>query len=345
MDAKDSDLPQSFSQFSSAQKLAALLLILDTENAAQIMKSLEEHELESVSSEMTKFKTISQDLQTEVLSEFSAVAVEAVSAVSVKSDNVQHLLEKSIGAVRASNILSRVMPTRKPASAMQRMLEMDARHIFNQLRNEQPQTIAMIASYLAPDKTSQLLSLMQPELRDQVIERLAGMSPTSIEVVENVVEVLHRKLANNNRVSALNQTGGAKQAAQVLNAMPKTVSKSILDSLKERNPELGQAVLQKMFTFEELEGLDSKVLQKIFQNIELSVLTVALKGANEKLTNKLLSCLSKRAAESVREEISFLGAVKLRQIEGAQAQIIEAVRKLESEGEIDLDEMRMAAQT
>jgi flagellar motor switch protein FliG len=143
----------------------------------------------------------------------------------------------------------------------------------------------------------------------------------------------------------LNQTGGAKQAAQVLNAMPKTVSKSILDSLKERNPELGQAVLQKMFTFEELEGLDSKVLQKIFQNIELSVLTVALKGANEKLTNKLLSCLSKRAAESVREEISFLGAVKLRQIEGAQAQIIEAVRKLESEGEIDLDEMRMAAQT
>src|SRR5205814_1935451 len=100
---------------------------------------------------------------------------------------------KSVGLFRASDIMCRVMPTRTPASAMQRILEMDARHIFNQLRNEQPQTIAMVASYLAPDKTSQLLSLMRPELREQVIERLASMSPTSIDVVENVVEVLHRK--------------------------------------------------------------------------------------------------------------------------------------------------------
>ncbi len=339
---KDSEIPQSFALFTSSQKLAALLLILDTDNAAQILRQLDEHELEAVSSEMTKFKTISQTLQNDILNEFSTVAVDAVSAVSVKSDSVQHLLEKSVGSSRASTIMGRVMPSRTPASAMQRILEMDARHIFNQLRSEQPQTIAMIASYLTPDKTSQLLSLMQPEQRDLVIERLASMSPTSVEVVENVVEMLHRKFTTN-RVHTMNQTGGAKQAAQVLNAMPKDVSKSILDSLKERNPELGEAVLQKMFTFDELEMLDSKILQKIFQNIEISSLTVALKGASEKLTNKLLSCLSKRAAESVREEISFLGAVKAKQIEAAQAQIIEAVRKLESEGEIDLEEMRMTA--
>jgi flagellar motor switch protein FliG len=171
---------------------------------------------------------------------------------------------------------------------------------------------------------------------------LAAMSPTSIEVVENVVEVLHRKFANN-RVRALNQTGGAKAAAQVLNAMPKLLSKSILESLKERNPELSQLVLQKMFTFEDLERLDSKILQKILQAVESRTLTVALKGASEKVSQKLLSCLSKRAAESVREEITFLGAVKAKEIEAAQTQVIAAVRQLESEGEIEIEETATAA--
>jgi flagellar motor switch protein FliG len=338
----DSPIPQDFSQFTNAQKLAGLLLILDAENATQIMKQLDEHDLEAVSSEMAKFRTISRDLQANILNEFSDVAVDAVSAISVKTESLQNLLEKSVGMSRASNIMGRVVPSRTPVSAMQRMLEMDARHIFNHLRYERPQTIAMITSYLTPEKSSQLLSLMQPELRDQVVEKLASMSPISIEVVENVVGMLHSKLANN-RVQTLNQTGGAKAAAQVLNAMPKTVSKSILDTLKERNPDLSQAVLQKMFTFDDLERLDSKILQKILQSIESRTLTVALKGASEKVSKKLLSCLSKRAAESVREEISFLGALKVKEIEAAQAQVIAGVRQLETEGEIDLEEVPAGA--
>lgn len=338
----ESSLPHDFTQFSQPQKLAGLLLILDPENASQIMKQLEERDLEAVSTEMTKFRTISRELQAFILSEFSGVAVDAVSAVSVKMDSVQQLLEKSVGAFRASNIMGRVQPTRTPVSAMQRMLEMDARHIFNQLRYERPQTIAMVASYLTPEKCSQLLSLMPPEQRDLVVERLASMAPTSIEVVENVVEVLHQKFAHN-RVRTMNQTGGAKAAAQVLNALPKTVSKSILDSLKERNPDLSQLVLQKMFTFDDLERLDSKILQRILQAVETRTLTVALKGAGEKVSQKLLSCLSKRAAESVREEISFLGALKAKEIEAAQTQVIAAVRQLETEGEIDLEEVQATA--
>jgi len=338
----ESSLPSDFSQYNNTQKLAGLLLILDPENATHILKQLDPHDLESVSSEMAKFRTISRELQSAILGEFSGVAVDAVSAISVRTESVQQLLEKSVGMFRASDIMGRLQPTRTPASAMERMLEMDARHIFNQLRYERPQTIAIIASYLTPEKCSQLLSLMPGEQRDQVVERLASMSPTSVEVVENIVEVLHRKFANN-RVRALNQTGGAKAAAQVLNAMPKPLSKSILDSIKERNPELSQAVLQKMFTFDDLERLDAKVLQKILQTVESRTLTVALKGAGEKVSQKLLSCLSKRAAESVREEISFLGAIKAKEIEAAQAQIIEVVRQLEAEGEIDFEEMTAGA--
>jgi flagellar motor switch protein FliG len=141
----------------------------------------------------------------------------------------------------------------------------------------------------------------------------------------------------------MNQTGGAKAAAQVLNVMPKPLSKEVLNALKERNPELGAAVLQKMFTFEDLERLDAKILQKILQTVDSRMLTVALKGASEKVSRKLLSCLSKRAAEAVREEISFLGALKAKEIEGAQAQVIEVVRQLESEGEIELEELTAGA--
>jgi flagellar motor switch protein FliG len=338
----DSHLPADFSQFTNTQKLAGLLLILDPENATHIMKQLDPRDLETVSSEMAKFRTISRELQSAILAEFSGVAVDAVSAISVRTESVQQLLEKSVGMFRASDIMGRLQPTRTPASAMERILEMDARHIFNQLRYERPQTIAIIASYLTPEKCSELLSLMPGEQRDLVIERLASMAPTSVEVVENIVEVLHRKFASN-RVRALNQTGGAKAAAQVLNALPKPLSKSILDSIKERNPELSQAVLQKMFTFDDLERLDAKVLQKILQTVESRTLTVALKGAGEKVSQKLLSCLSKRAAESVREEISFLGAIRAKEIEAAQTQIIEVVRQLESEGEIDFEEMTAGA--
>ena len=181
--------------------------------------------------------------------------------------------------------------------------------------------------------------MLSPELHEQVIERLATLAPTSVEVVAHVAEVLQHKFANN-RTQPLNQTGGVKAAAQVLNALPKNLSKSILISLKERNSELGEAVREKMFTFEELEQLDSKALQKLLQAVDMQTLTVALKTASEKLKNKLLSCISKRAAESVREEMQFMGPIKLREIDAAQSKIIEVVRQLESEGEIDLEELR-----
>jgi flagellar motor switch protein FliG len=222
---------------------------------------------------------------------------------------------------------------------MQQIVEMDTRQVFNVLRHEQLQTVALVVSYLPPDKASQMLSLVRPDLRGKVIERLATLAPTSIEVVESVAEELHRKLAGN-RVQALNHTGGVKAAAQVLNALPKAVADSILDALKERNSELGEEVLKKMLTFEELQGLNSKTLQKIMQEVDMRTLAVALKSAGDGLKTALLSCISKRAAENVREEISFLGALKAKEIEDAQSEIISTVRRLEGDGEIDLDEIR-----
>lgn len=329
------------SKLTKIQKFAAFLLIINAESAANVMKQLSEEELEAVYSEMTKFPTIGLNLQREILEEFSPVAVEAGTAINTGAEKVQGLLEKSVGSFRASNLLSRHSAGRPPAAALQHIMEMDVRHIFNQLRYEQPQTVALVLSYLAPDKAAQLISLLRPELRDPVIERLATMAPTSVEVVESVVEVLHHKFAHG-QASALNQTGGIKATAQLLNALPKNISKSVVVSLEERNADLSKTIIQKMFNFEDLARLDKVSLQKILKEVDTRSFAVALKTASQRLTTALLSCISKRAGESIREEMSFLGAIKVREIEAAQSEIITIARRLEEAGEITLEEEKQA---
>lgn len=334
--AEDKNSPTlEFAKMTRVQKLAALLIILGPESSAQILRTLDEHELDAVSAEMTKMSFLSQELQQEILKDFSEVAVEASTGIRGGVEITKTTLEKSVGLFRAANIISRVSPIRTPVAAMQQIVEMEPRQIFNLIKAEQPQTVALVLSYLAPEKASHLITMLRSELRDQVIERLATMAPTPIEVVERVVDVLNQKLGGKH-TRALNQTGGIKTAAELLNALDKNLSKALLVTLEERNPELGSAIRQKMFTFEDLAGLDAGAIQKVLREVEMHDLAVALKTASEKLKGVLLSCISKRAAETVNEEMSFMGPLKLRDVEAAQLRIIEAVRRLESEGEIDL---------
>jgi flagellar motor switch protein FliG len=324
-------------QMTKPQKLAALLVLLGPASAATLLKQFEEGELETVTAEMAKIRLLDQEMQRELLREFSEVAVHASTSIRGGFDFANDTLQLALGQFRASDLLSRVMPSRTPVAAMQTIIDMDARQIFNLIRHEQVQTIALVLSYLPPEKSSQLLQLLRSEVRDQVIERLATLSPTPIEVLEKVVEVLNQKMGSR-PTRALNQSGGLKTAAALLNAMDKNLSKSLLVALEERNPELGQAIRQKMFTFEDLTNLDPNALQKILREVDLRDLAVALKTASEKLKGALLGSISKRAAETVREEISFMGPLKLKEIDAAQLRIIEVVRRLESEGEIDLGE-------
>jgi flagellar motor switch protein FliG len=327
--------PPEFAKMTKVQKLAALLIVLGPESAAQVLRNLDEHELEAVTAEMSKQQFISQQLQEELLREFSEVAVEASTGIRGGVEVTKNALEKSVGLFRASNIISRVAPMRTPVAAMQQITEMESRQIFNLIKQEQPQTIALVVSYLSPEKASQLIPMLRNEVRDQVVERLATMAPTPIEIVERVVDVLNHKLGGKH-TRALNQTGGVKTAAELLNAMDKNLSKSLLITIEERNPELGASIRQKMFTFEDLAQLDPPSIQKVLREVEMHDLAVALKTSSENLKRLLLACISKRAAETVNEEISFMGPLKLRDIESAQTRIIEVVRRLESEGEIDL---------
>ena len=333
MDA--SAAPVESAGMSKLQKLAGLLIILGPESAAQMLKGFDEREIEAISLEMSRLTVLSQESQQEILREFTDVAVEASTALLGGVNFARTALEKSVGLFRASDILSRVAPSPASLPAMQQIADMDARELFNLLRAEQPQTIALILSYLNSEKCSQFLMLLPGELRDLVVERLATLAPTPVEVVERIVDVLGKK-AGAKTARALNQTGGLKTAADILNSIDKAAGQNMLNQLEKRNPELSQAIRQKMFTFDDLGLLDTASLQKVMREVDMRDLAVSLKTAGDKIKKALLSSISKRAAETVREEISFLGPLKKKEIEAAQLRIIDSVRKLEADGEIDL---------
>lgn len=325
------------------QKLAALLVMLGPDSAAQILKNLEPHEIEIITAEMTHFNIISQELQYHILAEFSDVAVEASTAVRGGVDCARSVLEKAVGPFRATDILNKIAPAKRAAPAPAREIaDLDTRQVLNLVRVEQPQTIAFVLSFLPTDKAAQVLSLLPPHQADLVIERLATLAPTPAEVMERVLATLTAKLGVSHS-KPLNQSGGVTIAADLLNALDKNLSRTLLATVEDRNPDLGNAIRQKMFTFEDLASLDVPTLQRIMRETDTHDLAVSLTKASDNLKTMLLSCISRRAAETVQEEIAFLGPVKAREVEAAQQRIVAIVRQLEADGELDLSEVRRNA--
>jgi flagellar motor switch protein FliG len=332
----NTDAAAEGSALNKTQKLAALLVMLGPESAAHILKQFQPREIEAISREMARFNLITREQQEEILRDFSEVALAASTSLSAGVDVTRDTLEKAVGSFRAGDILGRVMPARAPIGAMQSIADMDPRHLFNLIQGEQFQTIAFIISLLSPEKAAQVLDLLRPEQRDKIIERLATLAPTPIEVAEKVVDVLHARLGIK-QARAPSQTGGVSTAAEILNAMDKTVSRSLLTSLEERNAELCQAIRKKMFSFEDLRRLNPQDLQRILRETDTRDLALALRKASDALKKRLLSNISRRGADAVEEEMSMLGHVRLRDVEAAQLRIIDVARKLEAEGEIELD--------
>jgi flagellar motor switch protein FliG len=327
--------PVDVSKMSKLQKLAILLIVLGADSAAQILKHLDEHELEAVSAEMSKQSLVSHETQIEVLKEFSEVALEASTSVRGGIDYAQTTLEKAFGTSRASDVINRLSPRRAPAGPLQKLIDADSKQLFNLIRQEMPQTVALIISHLPSEKASQLLEMMPSEQRDKVVERVATLSPTPIEAVERVLDVLVSKLSAN-PARAFTRTGGVKSAAELLNALDRNTSRTILSAIEGRNADLGASIRKDMLSFEDLVGIHVTDLDKVIREIDLRDLAVALMTASRQLKTKLLGAISKGAAEAVLEEMSFAGAIRFREINAAQTRILDVVRRLEAEGELEI---------
>ena len=326
---------------SKPQMLAALLVMLGPDSGSTILRQFPPREIENISREMTRFNLISRDQQEKILEEFSAVALSASTSICAGMDVARNTLEKAIGTFKASDVMGKVSTTRTPIGSMHLIAELEGRNLFNLIRDESVATTAFITSHLTPEKAAQILNLMTPEKRDAIVERLAVLAPTPVEVAEKVVEVLNTKLGVK-QTRALTQTGGLTTVADLLNAMDKTVSRELLTNLESRNAELAASIRKKMFTFEDLLLLPGSAIQRIMREIDMRDLTFALKKSSEALKKLLLGNISRRAAETVQEELGYMQGVKARDVEAAQFRIIDIVRKLEAEGEIELEDSRVS---
>ncbi len=325
-----------YKKLSKTQKLALFLITIGPDSAAEVIKHFDDAELEKVCREIANFKIITLDLQEKITDDFTTIISESLGAVLGGSNYAQKTLEIAKGEYKASSLLSRIAPGSSTTDIMSEISDMEPLQIFNLIRQEQPQTIAFIISNLRLEKAANLVAMLDDQLRDEVVERMGAMESTSIENITRVVYSFQRHISR--KKQSLHLCGGIRRVADILNSLGKDLSKSILGRLEEKNPKLSSDIRRKMFGFDDLVRLQKKDIARITRDVEMSDLMISMKSASQQLIDMIFASVSKRAAETMKEEMEMLGTVRYKEIEASQDRIMQVVRRLEEEGEIVLEE-------
>lgn len=320
-------------ELSGRQKAAILLISLGPEVSAKVFQHLREDEIETISLEIANQRQIAPDLREKVLYEFYQIyqAQQFISQGGI--DYAKELLERALGSQKAMEILQRLTASLqvRPFAFVRKA---DPNQLISFIQGEHPQTIALIMAYLQPEQASVVLASLPPERQADVARRIAIMDRTSPEVLKEVEKVLERKLAS--MVSQdFTAAGGVESVVEVLNRVDRGTEKTIMESLALQDPQLADEIKKRMFLFEDIVHLDNRSLQRVLREVDQQRdLPLALKVASEEVKRKVLSNISKRAQENLREAMDYLGPVRLRDVEEAQTRIVNIIRKLEEMGEI-----------
>ena len=314
------------------QKAAILLIALGPEKSAQIFKHLKEEEIEELTLEIANTRSISPALKEEVIEEFYQVCLAQQYIAEGGIGYAKELLEKALGDDRAQDVI-----TKLTASLQVRPFEFirktEPSQVLNFIQDEHPQTIAMILSYLSAGQASLIIGALPPEKQADVAKRIAMMDRTSPEVIKEVERVLERKLS-----SLINQdytiAGGVDAVVNILNTVDRGTEKRIMESLEIEEPELAEEIRKKMFVFEDILLLDDRAIQRVLRDVDNSDLGVALKGANDEVQAAIFKNLSSRLAAMIKEDMEFMGPVRMKDVEEAQQKIVGIIRKLEDSAEI-----------
>lgn len=327
-----------YAELTKIQKMAAFLILLGSRSAAAVMKDFEPSELEPICREMIAMPLIPAAVQQQLLDEFAGIVADGATAVSGGAELAHAALGLAKGEHAASAILNRCASEGRGTAASPEIQRMDARHIFNLVKTEGSQTIAFILSCLEAAKAAEVMRMLPAEIREEVVERLGAMEPTSAESIQKVANNLLRRVSRGATASSsVHRGGGVQGCADLLNALDKESRKALLTRIEERDPSLGAAIRNKIFTFDDITRLSPTDLQRVMRDVDAASLPVALKTAKTEVAGAILAAMSKRAAQAVRDEIDMLGAPKARDVEAAQAKVISVIRQLEEAEEITLD--------
>ena len=317
---------------SGVQKAAILLIVLGPERSAEIFKHLKEDEIEELTLEIANTRSVSPSVKDSVINEFYEVCLAQQYIAEGGISYAKELLEKAYGEEKALDVIGRLTASLQ-VKPFEFVRKTDASQLLNFIVDEHPQTIALVLSYLTTQQSAMIIAALPPDRQADVARRIAVMDRTSPDVIKEVEKVLETKLA-----SLVNQDytiiGGVDAVVDILNTVDRGTEKHIMETLEIEEPELADEIRKKMFVFEDILLLDNRAIQRVLREVDNNDLAMALKGANEQVQNACLSNLSSRLAAMIKEDMEFMGPVRMKDVEEAQQKIVNIIRKLEDSAEI-----------
>ncbi len=328
----ESSAPASTEGLSGLQKAAILLIALGPEKSSKIFKHLKEEEIEELTLEIANTRSVTPQLKEAVVNEFYQICLAQQYIAEGGIGYAKELLEQALGVEKATDVISRLTASLQ-VKPFEFVRKTDASQLLNFIQDEHPQTIALILSYLSPAQAAQIIGALPPDKQADVAKRIAIMDRTSPDVIKEVERVLESKIS-----SLVNQDytiiGGVDSIVEILNTVDRGTEKHIMETLEVDEPELADEIRKKMFVFEDVLLLDDRAIQRVLRDVDNNDLAMALKGANEQVQAAIFKNLSKRLAAMIKEDMEFMGPVRMKDVEEAQQKIVNIIRKLEDSAEI-----------
>jgi flagellar motor switch protein FliG len=319
-------------EYTGRQKAAIFLVTIGSEISAEIFKYLREDEIETLTFEIARLETIEPEQKDAILQEFQELMMANQFISTGGIDFARELLEKSLGSQKAIDIINRLTSSLqvRPFDFIRRT---DPAHLLNFIQQEHPQTIALILAYLEPNKASIILQNLPHEVQSDVARRIATMDRTSPEVLREVERVLEKKLSTLSSED-YSAAGGVESIVEILNLVDRASEKQIIEALEDEDPELAEEIKKRMFVFEDIVMLDDRSIQKVMREVDSQELAKALKSVDTEVQDKIFRNMSKRAAGMLKEDMEYMGPIRLKDVEEAQQKIVSIIRHLEDTGEI-----------
>ena len=320
-------------KLTGVQKAAILFITLGPDAASGIIKKLPESEIQKITYEIANITSVGPEQKEEILDEFIQINKAKDFIIEGGLEYARTLLGKALGAQRAKEIMEKVTEATQQYRPFSIARKADAHQLLNIISSEHPQTISLVLCYLQPDKAGQILSALPEDVQSEVALRIASMSNTSPAVIKEVEKVLDTKLSSVVK-SDMTVIGGVQTLVDILNMVDRTTEKNITEGLEKENAELAEKIKESMFVFEDIITLDDVSIQRVLREVETKELALALKGCSEEVANAIYRNQSKRAAAALKEDMEFLGPVRLMDVEKAQQKIVSVIRRLDEAGEI-----------
>ena len=325
-------IARKMKELTGRQKAAILLISLGPDISAEVYKHLSEEEIERISLEISSVQQVDNELKDTIMEQFHQIAIAQDYISQGGVDYAKTVLEKAFGKQEALNIINRLTSSLQ-VRPFDFARKADPQQVLNFIQGEHPQTIALVLSYLDPEQAGQILSSLEEHVQADIASRIATMDSTPPDIIAEIEQVLEKNISSS-LTEDYTQTGGVQAVVEVLNEVDRSTERTILDTLEIQHPELAEEIKKRMFIFDDIVILDNRAIQRIIREVDAEDLKLSLRVASDEVKEVIFKNMSTRMAETFKEEMEYMGPVRLRDVEEAQTRIVGTIRRLDEIGEI-----------